>query len=745
MNLFDRIKNTRRLADQRKKNAPQQGELGTSGDFQTLYNRQEARKAKLEITDIRKMLDNDGTAEAMYNLLTWPIMQAARHFEVEKGGSKELELVEQNFNKPSFAGGVTYPTDLLIADHLRSFTDGFRFYEKVWQVYDGKVMYRKIAPRDAGTMTLLRDEHGGFAGGRQRVWIGSKFVDVVIPVDRAYLFTYAKERDYLYGRSPFTSAYYHYDKKHKLYYLQQLGGEVAAVPGKVMQVPDAILNNPNKAADVLDTTDTFGGIDSSIVIGKDWDLKPFESKPVDLQKSVDHHDTLMARSILSQFIVLAGSSTGSYSLGESDKENFLMALQGVMKQIEHHFNTYIIPPLIDYNFGSGIYPTLKFEDISSNTKKIMGDAFTAILGRQDIPGYIIEGIAEQVGRELGIEPTGSKTDNNKPDPAKSTDGNIDGPVKNNSDEPIVVTLADGETRPATPAEKRVNIKELTKKIDAAEEKLLAEATEFYDTLKDTTIKAVTALINKDGIAGLGDFTLSSFVPYRRSLEAAMMNQYNLGKRTAADEIGGKIPQTPKQSRDYIKQQARAVADKQASDLLFAVKTELTKDARTTPKLSETRELSLADALARIAGVFTTFVTNSVTTGVAVSLAGALNVGRQDSFGASSDIDRMQYSAILDLRTTPMCRSLDSSVVSYEEYLATQWKPPVHFRCRSIWVAILKDDSFKPEFRPIPAAPGGYSSPLLSDTNDAIVPQPTAESKELEERARRALEVLEDAA
>ena len=117
-------------------------------------------------------------------------------------------------------------------------------------------------------------------------------------------------------------------------------------------------------------------------------------------------------------------------------------------------------------------------------------------------------------------------------------------------------------------------------------------------------------------------------------------------------------------------------------------------------------------MARLAVAFTSFLNSSVGLGIGVSLAGSLNLGRGDSFGASDDIDRMQYSAILDNRTTAMCTSLDSSVVTYEEYLATVWIPPVHFNCRSIWVAILKDDDFKPAYRAIPKAPGGYAEPQL---------------------------------
>jgi len=716
LNLIDRILNRQQnLAEptSSRKRPDLNSEIGVSGDFSALYNREEARKDAVTVADYRKMLDNDGTVEAIYNLLTLPIKSASYHFEVEAGGKAELQLVQDNFERPPHRGGMSLPFDLLLADMLRGIAEGFRLYEKVWTISDGKIVYKKLGPRDSTTVTLKRDDNGGFAGAQQKTWNGLKYIDVAIPVERCFLFTYAKEREFLYGRSAFKSAHYHYDRKHKLYYLQQLGGEVAAVPGKKMTVPDSVMEDANKRERALDAANNFGGIDSAILLGESWGLEEYKSTPVDLQKAIDHHDTLIARSVLAQFLVLAGSGSGSYSLGESDKENFLQALQGVMKQIEQHINHFLIPDLINFNFGSGIYPEFKFEDISANTKKVMSEAFNEIIKRQDLPSYIVQGIAKQVGEELGID-TEEGTDEIDEDKEDSDDDKEE-PIESeheNSDGAGSIDLADSKySRKPTAAEKRVHLLDLSKKLESAEQRLTSTAESFFIALKDDTAKRVTTMLSKGGIGDLKDFTLGSFTPYRKALEDAMMEQYLLGKRTAADEVSGKIPQTPKQSRDYIRQQAKAVADKQEADLTFSVKAEITKEARTA-KLSESRELGITDILARLAAVFASFVDTSVTTGIAVSLAGAVNLGRQDSFGVSSDIDRMQYSAILDGRTTDMCRALDNSVVSYEEYKATPWKPPVHFNCRSIWVAVLKDDSFKPAFRKIPAAPGGHTAPQI---------------------------------
>lgn len=721
MNLFDRIrKDPKNLADKSvARKRPQTGaEVGVSGDFNLLYNREEARKDTISVTDYRKMLDNDGTAEAVYNLLTLPVKGATYHFEVDEGGAKELALVEDNFTLPPHMGGMSLPFDLFIADMLRGIVEGFRLFETVVTIGEhgstkGKYVYRKLAPRDNETVTLRRDLNGGFAGAQQKSWNGTIFTNVTIPVERCFLFTYAKERDYLYGRSAFKSAFYHYDRKHKLYYLQHLGGEFAALPGKKLTVPESVMASETQREQARSAVENFGGFDSSIVLGPDWALDEYKSDPMDLQSGIDHHDTLIARSVLAQFIVLAGNSAGSYSLGESDKESFLQALQGIMKQIEQHINYFLIPNLIDWNFGTGIYPRFKFEDISSNTKKVMSEAFNEIIKRPDMPSYMIEGIVAQVAEELGIEVGTAASSADQQDPETNPTEKKRETERQNSEHSGRVELAETYDRELSEAEKRVNLADIAKRIEQAENRLTSDVDTFFTTTKDDTIKRLTKLLEKGDIASLKKFDLTGFNKYRKMLEDAMMAQYLLGKRTAADEVGANIPQTPAKSRQYITTQAQAIADKQQADLTFLVKAEVTKELRAA-KLSETRELGIPDIMARIAGVFAAFTTSSVSTGIAVSLAGAINIGRGDSFGASSDIDRMQYSAILDGRTTAVCKSLDSAVVSYEAYLASPWKPPVHFNCRSIWVAILKDDGFKPEFRPIPAAPGGMSAPQLED-------------------------------
>jgi hypothetical protein len=704
LNRFERLRNSiRSLAkgdtqqNTKSRFKPQtNAEVGVAGDFTAQYDAAEARQDTLSIADYRKMLDNDGTVEAIYNMLTWPIKAAGYHFDVEDGGDAELKLVEDNFTLPPHKGGMSLPFDLFIADQVRAIAEGFRLYEKVWTLQDGHFVYKKLAPRDSTTVTLLRDANGGFAGAKQKTWSGLTYVDVTIPIERCYLFTYAKERSFLYGRSAFKSAHYHYDRKHKLYYLQQLGAETGAVPPRKLGVPASVANNPSKLAEAEAAADAFGAM-QRITLPEGYTLEEYKTNPQKLTDDINHHDALIARSVLAQFVINGSQGTGSYAMDESQHGNFIQALEGTMKQIEHHINAYLIPDLIIFNFGSGRYPEFHFEDINDRTKVILSAAFNEIIKRPDVPGYVIEGIAAQVAAELGIETDTSKT--------KST-------VKANADAPGARSLSTaGYFRQLTEAEKRVNLSDLVRKTATGEERLTKDAQAFYAALKDDTISRLTKLLAKGDLAAVKSFTLGSFTPYRKVLETGMMEQYLYGKRTAADEIGGKIPQTPSKSRTYITSQAQAVADKQENDLTFAVKNEVATELR-RQNLSDSRDLGVADVMARIAGLFLSIAETSVPKGIAASLAGSLNLGRGDSFAADDGIDRMQYSAVLDERTTAMCGDLDGSVVSYEEYAATKWIPPCHWGCRSIWVAIMKDDDFKPDFKPIPAAPGGFSEPQL---------------------------------
>jgi hypothetical protein len=60
--------------------------------------------------------------------------------------------------------------------------EGFRVFEKVYEVRDdGKIVLKKLAPRDSQTLFLIRSDDGGYGGAHQRTMFKGTYVDVEIP------------------------------------------------------------------------------------------------------------------------------------------------------------------------------------------------------------------------------------------------------------------------------------------------------------------------------------------------------------------------------------------------------------------------------------------------------------------------------------------------------------------------------------------------------------------------------------
>jgi len=58
--------------------------------------------------------------------------------------------------------------------------------------------------------------------------------------------------------------------------------------------------------------------------------------------------------------------------------------------------------------------------------------------------------------------------------------------------------------------------------------------------------------------------------------------------------------------------------------------------------------------------------------------------------------RFVWSAILDKKTCPLCRSLDGKVINASDRAFSTFHPPIHQNCRCLWIGICEDDPHIPE-------------------------------------------------
>lgn len=372
---------------------------------------------EVTIDQLVKMRRTDGQARALYRLVTLPIRAALQTAtfvpaENQEGGEDESEFIESLFTLPPSAGGMSVPFTRVVAQMLQAIFDGFAPFEMVyWQPktgpLKGKWTLKKLNYLPANTVKFLVTEDGSFDGFRQVTQKpGGKILDVKIPRDACVYYAAQEEENKFYGLSYFQSAYYHYDKKVKLYYLMHLAGQRSAVGTRLGTIPED--------HDPLEAQAFRKGL-SDLGVAQ-WMTKP-ETYTVELLKEggsfdflsyINHHNSQMSKSILAAFFDENQGTGGDASLVDFGKQTdslFVMMLQTIMAEIAAIINHYIIPRFVDWNFNSAKYPEFRWGPFTDDQKDAIQDVFTSLAGIQggNFTKEFFRGTEKKLADEFGLE------------------------------------------------------------------------------------------------------------------------------------------------------------------------------------------------------------------------------------------------------------------------------------------------------------------------------------------------------
>lgn len=364
-----------------------------------------------QLVAMRRM---DGQARALYRLLSLPIRAAmsSAKFVAEEDGDEEAEFIEKAFRTSPSQGGMTVTFERFMAQLLQGMFDGFAAFEKVFWVPDhgplkGKITLRKLAYRPADTVTFVVDRNGGYAGFRQRANIAGKSLDVYIEPEYSFYWAANEEERKFYGISFFQSAFYHYDKKVKLYYTAHLAAQRAAVGTRIGTVP---LNAPANARR------EFGRQLANLTMAQYMAL-PEGFKVESLKEAgqfnyldlINHHNSQMSKSILANFFDEesgSGDSGGSVvSFGGPGDDMFLLMLRAIMNEIAAQINHYIIPQLIDWNFTSGKYPKFTWGKLTDEQRGAISNTFDklAVAGAGNFTPEFMRELEKHVAEDMGLD------------------------------------------------------------------------------------------------------------------------------------------------------------------------------------------------------------------------------------------------------------------------------------------------------------------------------------------------------
>lgn len=259
---------------------------------------------------------------------------------------------------------------------------------------------------------------------------------------------------------------------------------------------------------------------------------------------------------------------------------------------------------------------------------------------------------------------------------------------------------DNASRPMTFAERKVNWNGLQKTMQDFEEKLNAKLDEITQRQKADLLIQVKNAVEKNDVAALGSISAKYKGELSQAISEVQKEVFEYAKQGAAKEMSVSVPPTKKEVAGVMRVKNDLVVDKLTQDIENAAKSAATQQiGRQGGEITAT---NATQAVTAAGTAIDKVLTKMKPTANTIAVTGSIHMGRGSVFGRYPEkVYAMQYSAIIDQRTTDLCKSLDGRIVAPGSSQYINYSPPQHYNCRSVWVEILQDEAFKPDIGGIP--------------------------------------------
>lgn len=404
--------------DPRKLVGPVQGSPYQTGDglfadwlSGDVYDRGDPNAAGIDL-----MLDSDGTARQLEQVLTLPI-RAAEHSLV--GGSERgRALINDQLDKPRL--------DHIIAQETSAIAFRKAFFELSWEQDGSSVRLTDVAFRPAASCQAAFNEKGRPIGFRQRianpgnlngeqwrrVYAGEMPGWARITKQRSFIYTHGSHRQPLKGVSDLSVAWWAYETRKKLMYLwlsyiEQQSHPKTAVYGKT--ITDAQIN-----------VREFAKLRAGGFIPAKRPDDP-QAKAFEILETAGHGATLfepavryleahMTDSVLAGFAKLAsGAATtgsGSRALSEDATNYFQMSRQAVADEQSYQTATGLFAPICVYNnLTRADIPMLRIGPLSKLHLEQSMAMLTTLLTAEKVnaPDEFLDSLLTIVAPTLGLD------------------------------------------------------------------------------------------------------------------------------------------------------------------------------------------------------------------------------------------------------------------------------------------------------------------------------------------------------
>jgi hypothetical protein len=701
-----------------KKGLVEIGDTGTrilSGIIREEYNPKLQERRGIDVYD--EMRKSDASVRAALLAITLPIRSA--NWYVEPASEEQADVDIAAFVEDCLFEKLDMTWESLLRQALLSLAFGVMPFEKVYKtdVVDGatRIIFDKIAPRMPRSIQKWAIGDGNDPGITQYKSDGSV---VEIPMANLIVFVNEMEGMNWWGTSVLRAAYKHWFIKNTFYKIDAIAFERQGLGIPYVKLPENYTQSDTNAAENI-LKNLRANSMAYIVEPFDYEIgfkDMMANTTRDPGSSISHHNREILKSVLAQFLELGAGghgASGSRAVSQDHSRLFLQSLEAVANQVAATFNKGAVKELVDLNFDVQKYPKLMSSGIIEVDVKNLADAYAVLItsagvqaGNQD----------EQFFREaLGlpqrdpddiVTPPQAVIDQNKLDQeqnAKNVQMHEHGGKKK----------AFAEFKPwrrLTFAEEKVNFDGLQAQMDQLETDFDSKTQALLHEARAQYMEAFTKAAHDGDTQAIRDATLKVEADLARIIKQAVTAAFLYGKNNAAKEIGVAAPANPTDMLNQIAIQADAIAAQHIAKIEADSKNAYVNALN--HKASITAALGAADAAAQD-------TIDTVTSDASsVLMAGYINQGRNIVFGLNADnIYGLQRSEILDAQTCNFCESIDGRIVTMDDDLAST--DIFHSNCRGIWVAILNDETDKPD---ITGVPQSLRDKFGNAVNDLVQPK-----------------------
>lgn len=389
MGIFTRVRQLFASEPEVEPSEPFTQEIGSPGtneyhgiivqDFNSIFHGQKGIKIYEE------MRRTDGTVNAVLSALKLPVLTAEKMIEsADAEDERQNEIAE--FIRWNLFDKLEGGFDAFLQEAMCYLDFGFYYFEKVYEIKDGMVTLKKLAPRLPSAHYLwVMQKNLEVPGITQFLptYKNGQNITPEIPMTKLVLFTNKKEGDNYEGTSILRSAYKHWYYKENLYRIDGVKHERGA---GILTIGLPGGSTDTDKSDAQEIGRRFKLNEQAYVIkpSKEWEVdlltKGFGDQGDALMQSVAHHNRQITANILAMFLDLGANSTGSYALSKDQTDFFQLSLKAITTYVATVLNEQLIKEMVVLNFGEQkSYPQLRFGKIGSIDYAEMSTALNTLV------------------------------------------------------------------------------------------------------------------------------------------------------------------------------------------------------------------------------------------------------------------------------------------------------------------------------------------------------------------------------